>query len=263
MFAGNSMSAVACVEGLIRTGQAFDLTIIGDEAHSNYDRTLLPSVLAGERDIESITLNDIEWYQEHGIRTRLGIRVEEIDRANRAVRTSDGDWTSYDKLILATGASPLVPDMLGSDKDGLGDARLFVFATLDDVRRLAEAAVPNVRALVVGGWLAAEVACALQKRGCRAALADEDDASDRLSDFDMVVIATDPQPNVTLARAAGLRVHRGIVVNDSMETSDPHIFAVGACTEHNGRSFEEQAKALAAHLADMRRGFRHPDAVLH
>jgi len=251
------MSAVACVEGLIRSGQAFDLTIIGDESHSNYDRTLLPSVLAGERDIESITLNDIEWYQEHGIRTRLGIRVEEIDRANRAVRTSDGDWTNYDKLILATGASPPVPQILG-----LGEARLFVFATLDDVRRLAEAAGPNIRALVVGGWLAAEVACALQKRGCRAALADEDDASDRLSDFDVVVIATDPQPNVTLARAAGLRVNRGIAVNDSMETSDPHIFAVGACTEHNGRSFEGQAQALAAHLADMRRGFTHPDTVL-
>ena len=63
-------------------------------------------MLAGERDVDSIILNDIEWYQEHGIRTRLGIRVEEIDRLNRAVRSSDGDWTSYDKLILATGSSP-------------------------------------------------------------------------------------------------------------------------------------------------------------
>ena len=105
VFAGNGMSGVACVEELQRCGQVFDITIFGDEPHTNYNRALLPSVLAGERDSDSITLNDIEWYQENGIRTRLGIRVEEIDRLNRAVRSSDGDWTSYDKLILATGSA--------------------------------------------------------------------------------------------------------------------------------------------------------------
>jgi nitrite reductase (NADH) large subunit len=45
------MSAVACVEELLKTGQAFDITIFGDEPHANYDRTCLPSVLAGEREI--------------------------------------------------------------------------------------------------------------------------------------------------------------------------------------------------------------------
>jgi len=54
------MSGVACVEELIKRGQVFDITIFGDEPHANYDRTLLPSVLAGEREIDSITLNDIE-----------------------------------------------------------------------------------------------------------------------------------------------------------------------------------------------------------
>src|SRR3984885_16141729 len=122
------MSGIACVEELIKSGQVFDITIFGDEPYGNYDRTLLPSVLAAERDIDSITLNDIEWYQEHGIRTRLGIRVEEIDRVNRAVRSSDGDWTSYDKLILATGAGPAVPSIEGLDKPGV-----FIFGTLDDV----------------------------------------------------------------------------------------------------------------------------------
>jgi len=102
VFAGNGMSGVACVEELLKSGGIFDITIFGDEPHANYDRTLLSSVLAGERDIDSIILNDIEWYQEHGIRTRLGIQVEEIDRLNRAVRSSDGDWDQYDKLILAT-----------------------------------------------------------------------------------------------------------------------------------------------------------------
>ena len=55
VFAGNGMSGVACVEELIKSGQAFDITIFGDEPHGNYDRALLSSVLAGERDADSIT----------------------------------------------------------------------------------------------------------------------------------------------------------------------------------------------------------------
>src|ERR1700733_256823 len=115
VFAGNGMSGVACVEGLIKSGQLFDITVFGEEPHANYDRTLLSSVLAGESDFDSIILNDIEWNYANGIRTHLGRRVEEIDRLNRAVRRSDGDWTSYDKLILATGSSPEIPPVSGLD----------------------------------------------------------------------------------------------------------------------------------------------------
>jgi nitrite reductase (NADH) large subunit len=270
VFAGNGMSGVACADALIQNGQIFDITIFGEEPHVNYDRTLLSSVLAGERDIDSIILNDIGWYQEHGIRTRLGIRVEEIDRLNRAVRSSDGDWTSYDKLILATGSSPEIPSIGGLDKAGV-----FVFGTLDDTRKLASAAAPGVRAVVIGGWLAAEAARALRTRGCEVVIVEPGDSSDLQIDkvvggrrveavrftsgeefgADLVVIATDLVPNATLARQAGLQVNRGIVVNEQLETSDPHIFAIGGCTERSGQIFGsfppllEQARMLAANLA--------------
>jgi nitrite reductase (NADH) large subunit len=283
IFAGNGMSGVACVEELIESGHAFDITIFGDEPHANYDRTLLSSVLAGERDVDSITLNDIEWYQEHGIRTRLGIRVEEIDRLNRAVRSSDGDWTSYDKLILATGSSPQIPPIRGLDKIGV-----FVFGTLDDTRKLSEAAGPGVRAVVIGSWLAAEAARGLRKRGCDVVIVDSGGSfnleleavvgdgrveavrftSGEEFGADLVVIATNLLPNAMLARSAGLEVNRGIVVSDQLETSDRHIFAVGGCTEHKGATFDcfpplsQQAKVLAANLAGAeRRGFTNLDAV--
>jgi nitrite reductase (NADH) large subunit len=283
VIAGNGMSGVACAEELIKSGQIFDITIFGDEPHANYDRTLLAVVLAGERDIESITLNDIGWYQEHGIRTRLGIRVEEIDRFNNAVRSSDGDWTSYDKLILATGSSPQIPAIAGLDKTGV-----FVFGTLDDTRKLAEAAGPGVRAVVIGGWLAAEAARGLRQRGCDVVIIEAGGSFDWQLDAvlggtraeavhfasgeeigaDLVVIATNLQPNALLARHAGLEVNRGIVVNDQLETSDRNIFAVGSCTEHGGQTFDcfppllEQARVLAANLVGARRsGFTSLDAV--
>ncbi len=253
VFAGNGMSAVACTEELLKIGQSFDITIFGDEPHTNYDRALLPSVLAGERDFDSIILNDIEWYQEHGIRTRLGIRVEEIDRAARAVRSSDGDWTSYDKLILATGSMPTVPAAYGLDKAGV-----FFFGTLDDTRGIIDAASKGKRAVVIGGWLAAEAGHGLRKRGCdvtvaeiEAVLGDGRVEAVRFTNgeeaaADLVVIAMGFRPNIQLAMDAGLEVDRGIVVNDQMETSDPYIFALGGCAQSNEA---EQAKVLAANLS--------------
>lgn len=75
---------------------------------------------------------------------------------------------------------------------------------------------------------------------------------------ELVVIAAGIKPNTGLARAAGIEVNRGIVVNDFLETSDPHIFAVGECTEHRGQTFGlvaplfDQARVLAATITENR-----------
>ncbi|HEV2273548.1 MAG TPA: nitrite reductase large subunit NirB [Acidobacteriaceae bacterium] len=69
---------------------------------------------------------------------------------------------------------------------------------------------------------------------------------------DLVIIAAGIKPNVELARTAGLRVNRGIVVDDFMETSHPGIYAVGECVEHRGVCYGlvapllDQGKVLAA-----------------
>jgi nitrite reductase (NADH) large subunit len=52
---------------------------------------------------------------------------------------------------------------------------------------------------------------------------------------DLCLVSTGIRPNVELARAAGLAVQRGVVVDDRMMTSDPYIFAAGDVTEHKGR----------------------------
>lgn len=71
---------------------------------------------------------------------------------------------------------------------------------------------------------------------------------------DLVVMAVGIRPNIAIARVAGLEVNRGIVVNDHMVTSDPSIYAVGECAEHNGIAYGlvaplyEQGIALAEHI---------------
>ncbi len=72
---------------------------------------------------------------------------------------------------------------------------------------------------------------------------------------DLVVIAAGVRPAVALARRAGLDVRRGVVVDDTLATSDPAIHAIGDCAEHAGRTSGfvpaawEQAELLAARLA--------------
>jgi nitrite reductase (NADH) large subunit len=72
---------------------------------------------------------------------------------------------------------------------------------------------------------------------------------------DLVVVAIGIRPSIDLARAADLDVNRGILVGDDMATSDPDIYAVGECIEHNGQVFGlvapiwEQAKVCGARLA--------------
>ena len=51
---------------------------------------------------------------------------------------------------------------------------------------------------------------------------------------DLVIVAVGIRPNIALARASGLAVERGIVVDDTLRTSAPHIYAVGECAEHRG-----------------------------
>lgn len=74
---------------------------------------------------------------------------------------------------------------------------------------------------------------------------------------DMVVMAVGIRPNVNLAKKIGLQVDKAILVNDTLQTFDPCIYAVGECVQHRGALFGlvaplfEQAKVCANHLAEM------------
>ncbi|EOD55143.1 NADH:flavorubredoxin reductase NorW [Aeromonas molluscorum] len=57
----------------------------------------------------------------------------------------------------------------------------------------------------------------------------------RVSSQDLVIAAIGLKPNLALARGAGLEVESGILVDDSLQTSDPHIFALGDCVQWRGQ----------------------------
>ncbi len=288
------MAGVACVEQILRHAPKFQITIFGDETHLNYNRILLSSVLAGEKSIDDITLNGLDWYEHNNIDLRLGVRIVDVDPIAKTVTGDDGSVTSFDKLLLATGSMPLIPSIQDVMKDGV-----FVFRNLDDTRALLDRARPGLKAVVIGGGLLGlEAARGLQVQGCDVTVVHlmetlmerqldptggsylankmnqmgitvllglsttkvlgnghvqgvEFKGGGKIS-ADLVVVAAGIRPNVTLGEKAGLEIKRGIVVNDYMETSNPDIFAVGECVQHNGVCYGlvapliEQGKILAA-----------------
>ena len=122
---GNGMAGVACVEQILKHVPKFEITIFGDETHVNYNRILLSSVLAGEKAAEDIVLNGLDWYEKQGIELRLGVRITDVDSECKTVTGDDGSVTSFDKLLLATGSTPLIPPIEGVKKEGV-----FVFRNL-------------------------------------------------------------------------------------------------------------------------------------
>lgn len=159
---GNGMAGVACVEQILKHAPKFDITIFGDETHVNYNRILLSAVLAGEKTQDDIILNRVEWYQDHGIRLHLGVRITDVDSRAKTVTGDDGQTTPFDKLLLATGSIPFIPPMEGAGKKGV-----FTFRNLDDTRALLEAAHSRPKAVVIGGGLLGlEAARGLQVQGC-------------------------------------------------------------------------------------------------
>jgi nitrite reductase (NADH) large subunit len=73
---------------------------------------------------------------------------------------------------------------------------------------------------------------------------------------ELVVMAVGIRPNTALAESAGIYCQRGIVVNDTMQTYDPKVYAVGECVAHRGVAYGlvaplfEQGKVAANHLAN-------------
>ena len=166
---GNGMAGARLVEDLIKRGggNRFDVTVFGDEPCGNYNRILLSSVLSGSHRPDDIFLNPISWYAANGVTLHAGRRVERIDVRSRHVHAADGVSEPYDRLVIATGSSPVVPSIANvRHEDGRFKDGVFVFRTLDDCHRVLHwAAKSRCAAVIGGGLLGLEAARGLLNQG--------------------------------------------------------------------------------------------------
>jgi NAD(P)H-dependent nitrite reductase large subunit/NAD(P)H-dependent nitrite reductase small subunit len=298
---GNGMAGMRVVEELLQIApKAYEVTVFGAEPHPNYNRILLSPVLAGEKRIEDIILNPLEWYRSKGVALHLGDEVVSIDRVRRIVRSRSGVEVAYDRVLIATGSTPIILPVPGKDLPGV-----VTFRDLQDVAAMLQATRAHKKAVVIGGGLlgleaangllkqgmdvtvvhifdtlmerqldkvaAALLKESLEKRGLKfkmpaKTVAILGEAATRLRgvqfedgselEADLVVMAAGIRPNIELARTAGLRCDRGVLVNDTMQTFDPSVYAVGECVQHRNSTYGlvaplfDQAVVCATHLAE-------------
>jgi len=159
---GNGMAGVRALEELLKLApDLHDITVFGAEPHPNYNRIMLSPVLAGEQTIDEIILNPVSWYEEHGIRLRMGRKVTQIDRARRVVIADDGSEEPYDRLLLATGSNPFILPVPGKELEGV-----IAYRDIADTQAMIETAATHRHAVVIGGGLLGlEAANGLRQRG--------------------------------------------------------------------------------------------------
>jgi nitrite reductase (NADH) large subunit len=297
---GNGMAGMRTVEELLGIApDLYDIEVFGAEPYGNYNRILLSPLLAGEKQVDDIMLHSLDWYGEHGVTLHSGDAVVKIDRRRRCVISKSGIEASYDRLLLATGSSPVIVPVPGKELPGV-----VTFRDLQDVDTMVKAAQGHGRAIVIGGGLLGlEAANGLRCRGMEVTVVHLlDHLMERQLDpaaaqllkqsllmrglhfkmpaqttaicgearvtgvrfadgvelpADLVVMAVGIKPSIGLAQQARIRCERGVLVDDTMLTYDPSIYAVGECVQHRNTTYGlvaplwEQARVCAAHLAEV------------
>ncbi len=159
---GNGMAGIRTIEELLKVApDAYDITVFGAEPHCNYNRIMLSPVLAGEKTIEDIILNDDQWYADNHITLHKGKAIKEIDRIKHKVVAEDGSEESYDRLLIATGSNPFIIPVPGHDLEGVVS-----FRDIHDVEQMLDAASKHKHAVVIGGGLLGlEAANGLMEQG--------------------------------------------------------------------------------------------------
>jgi nitrite reductase (NADH) large subunit len=159
---GNGMSPGRALEKLFEAApEAYAVTIFNAEPRVNYDRIMLSPILSGEKTFDEIVIHGDGWYVDHGVTLYKGHRIVAIDRAARTVTSDHGVVEPYDKLIVATGSTPIVIPVAGSELAGV-----LTYRDLDDVNAMLLAAKSRGRAVVIGGGLLGlEAAIGLKEQG--------------------------------------------------------------------------------------------------
>ncbi len=146
---GNGMVGFKLCEKLRKRvgGDELEITVYGEEPRPAYDRVHLSSYFSGQTP-EDLLMAPRSWYEEHEITLHTSEHVEWIDRSAKRVGTKSGATSEYDELVLATGSSPFVPDVAGSNIPGV-----FVYRTIEDLKAIDDYGSLCARGVVLGGGL--------------------------------------------------------------------------------------------------------------
>ena len=266
---GAGLAGAKAAETLRSEGFSGRVVLLGEETERPYERPpLSKGMLLGTAERGSVYVHAADWYRRHDVDLRTSTPVRALDRTAREVRLADDSTIGYDRLLLATGAEPRRLPLPGDvcylrtlEESHRLAARLHDGARLVIIgagwiglevaaaARERGAAVTVIETAplplhrVLGDRLAASFAALHAAHGVvfhfgrqaaefRADGVLLDDGT--LCPADTVLVAVGVRPRTELARAAGLAVGDGILVDHRLCTDDPSIFAAGdvAAVDH-------------------------------
>jgi NADPH-dependent 2,4-dienoyl-CoA reductase/sulfur reductase-like enzyme/nitrite reductase/ring-hydroxylating ferredoxin subunit len=303
---GGGAAGFAAAEMLRREGFAGELTMLSSDDAAPYDRpNCSKDYLAGNAPEDWIPLRPPEFYQDQSINLQLRKQVTGLDVSGRQVALGDGQRLPFDRLLLATGAEPVRLNIPGADQRNVYVLRSFsdsraIIAAAKAARRAVvigasfiglEAAAalrareievhvvaPEHRPLerILGPEFGDFIRALHEEHGVVFHLGETataiDGATVRLQggatlSADLVVVGVGVKPRIDLAERAGLKIERGVAVNEYLETSAPGIFAAGDIARwpdrHVGEDLriehwvvaERQGQAAARNMLGERRRF--------
>jgi NADPH-dependent 2,4-dienoyl-CoA reductase/sulfur reductase-like enzyme/nitrite reductase/ring-hydroxylating ferredoxin subunit len=303
---GAGAAGAACALELRRLGYGGPLTLLGSDPEPPYDRpNLSKDYLAGNAPEEWIPLHGPELYRELAITLAVGRTATALDPTARRLSLDDGSTLPYGALLLATGAEPRRLPLPGADLPhvhtlrSLADSRaliaaaaaarqaVIIGASFIGLEVAAALRARNVAVTVVApAARPLEAVMGAQVGDFLRALHEEHGVAFRLGErpaaitadavrlasggalaADLVVMAVGVEPRLALAEGAGLRIDRGVVVNEYLETSAADVFAAGDIARwpdpHSAEAIrvehwvvaERQGQAVAANMLGARHRF--------
>ncbi|MGA1932736.1 nitrite reductase large subunit NirB [Arcobacter sp. YIC-464] len=146
---GNGMSGLRVIEDLLEINKdKYDITIFGEEPYVNYNRIMLSYILSQEKTFEDTIINHESWYEKNGITLHTGEKIVEINKEKKTVISQSGKVENYDKLLIATGSKPFIPQTVGSNLNNV-----IAFRNKADVDTIIKTIDKSKTAVVVGGGL--------------------------------------------------------------------------------------------------------------
>lgn len=160
---GNGVAGTMTARTLRELDSSAEIMIISQERYPYYPRPNLIDFLAGDLPLERIFAFPADWAAKQRIEIQLGKEVTGLNPARMAVEVDRKEWVQGDKIVLATGASPLLPGIPGIDRKGV-----FSLRTLDDALSLLEFLARGPEVVILGGGLLGlEIGRAILNRGLK------------------------------------------------------------------------------------------------
>ncbi|WP_198320959.1 NAD(P)/FAD-dependent oxidoreductase [Azohydromonas aeria] len=169
---GAGPAGVIAAETIRKHAPRDRILLIGDEVEPPYSRMAIPYLLVGRVGEPGTHLrHGADHYERLRIDLKRGVRAKAVDSKARRVFFDDGTDVEYDRLLIATGSSPVQPPVPGIDSPGVHTCW-----TLADARAIAERAQPGARVVQVGaGFIGCIIMEALALRGVKLSVVETGD----------------------------------------------------------------------------------------